>query len=88
MRTLITHDDWGIYLGSFCGLGFWSSLDAVGQTFAVTFLSVEEAKEFVRTWESGSNTDDYKFIEIVAGEYVGILELREMGFDTGLMPVE
>ena len=43
---LLIHPEWGIYLGEFIGLGFWSKLDSVGQTYAVVFLSQREALEF------------------------------------------
>ena len=39
MRFVIYHPERGIFLGEAMGLGFWSKLDPVGQTHAVTFES-------------------------------------------------
>lgn len=50
---VITHPEMGIYLGMFMGLGFWSKLDPVGQPSACTFESIEQAREFMASWDSG-----------------------------------
>jgi len=49
--VVITHAEMGIYLGSCMGLGFWSKLDPVGQPSAVTFPSIEAAREHMAFWE-------------------------------------
>ena len=51
---VITHPEMGIYLGSAMGLGFWSKLDPVGQPSAVTFASIDEAKEHMANWDGGT----------------------------------
>lgn len=43
----------GIYLGSCLGLGFWSKLDPAGQGSAVTFESVSEAEDYMKSWDGG-----------------------------------
>lgn len=50
---VITHPEWGIYLGMCMGLGFWSKMDPVGQSAACTFESIEQAREFMATWDNG-----------------------------------
>ncbi len=42
-RYLLLHPEWGIYLGAFIGMGFWSKLDHAGLTRAITFHSAAEA---------------------------------------------
>lgn len=44
---IITHPEWGIFLGTGLGLVFWSELDSVGQSAAVAFASENEAKGFL-----------------------------------------
>lgn len=55
-KFIITNKDWGIYLGSFMGLGFWSKLDPAGQPYACVFNSEEEANEYINTWDSRPDT--------------------------------
>jgi hypothetical protein len=51
-RYLLVHNTLGVYLGHCMGLGFWSKLDAAGQTEAVTFESPRQAHDHVYTWDS------------------------------------
>lgn len=57
-RVVITHREWGIYLGSCFGMGFWTKLDPVGQDSAVTFSSEREARAIIDIWESKPAPDD------------------------------
>jgi len=50
---VITHPEWGIFLGHFLGLGFWSKLEPAGQPTAPTFPTIGEAEGFMATWTSG-----------------------------------
>ena len=50
-RILIYSEADGVYLGSCMGLGFWSELDSVGQEEAVTFESIDDAKNYLETWK-------------------------------------
>jgi len=52
MRFVIYSPDLGVYLGSALGLGFWSKLDPVGQSSAVTFGSEAECEEYMQTWNA------------------------------------
>lgn len=51
-KFIITNKDWGVYLGSFLGLGFWSKLDPAGQPCACVFDSENDANQYIKTWES------------------------------------
>lgn len=53
MSVVIYHPTDGIYLGSCLGMGFWSSLDPVGQPSAVTFPSEAAAEQHMAEWECG-----------------------------------
>jgi len=57
MAVVIYSEKDGIYLGSCMGFGFWSNLDAVGQTSAATFKSEEEAEAYMNTWDGGRPAD-------------------------------
>ena len=50
---VITHPEWGIFLGHCLGLSFWSKLEAAGQPAAPTFPSIESAEQFMSSWING-----------------------------------
>lgn len=52
LRYVLYSDEFGVYLGSFLGFGFWSKVDSAGQDAAVTFGSAKEAIEWAHTWET------------------------------------
>lgn len=54
---VISSADWGVYLGTAMGMGFWSNLDPVGQDVACTFESEEQAKEIIASWDSQPPAD-------------------------------
>jgi len=47
---IVTHPEWGTFIGASWGLSFWSELDSAGQACACTFDSEEDAKEFLAEW--------------------------------------
>jgi hypothetical protein len=66
-RVLLVSESNGIYLGSAAGLGFWSKLDAVRQTSAVTFADEKEARDYAATWSN--RVVDLRTVEVdVAAE--------------------
>lgn len=65
MAYVINHPRDGVYLGSCMGLGFWSKLDPVGQTAAVTFADTAEAEVFMAGWDCG-RPDGIEFVPVVA----------------------
>lgn len=48
--VVITHPEWGVYLGNCLGMGFWSELDPVGQPAAVVFDNETDARNHVSSW--------------------------------------
>lgn len=64
MRTVIYHKEWGIYLGSCMGMGFWTKLDPAGQDSAVTFASQSEAEEVIATWDHKPEPADLQFVAV------------------------
>lgn len=46
---VIYDEEFGVYLGNFMGLGFWSNLDAAGQSEAPTFVDYKEATDYLAT---------------------------------------
>ncbi len=49
-KRVLYHPEFGVYLGSCLGFGFWSKCDPVGQPCAVLFDSESEADKFIRSW--------------------------------------
>lgn len=77
MKYVIVHKEWGIYLGSFIGLGFWTKLDPVGQTAAAVFDSKEEAEGFISHCECEPKHDlkDFELKEVkTENEYYATLQ--------------
>lgn len=73
MACVIKHPEWGIYLGGFLGLGFWSKLDPVGQPGAVTFPDEQEAKAHMETWDGGPPAGvSFPVVVPDDGQYVSI----------------
>jgi len=87
-RTVITHPDWGVYLGSWLGLGFFSKLDCAGQHEACTFESEADASEFIKTWDENSDPSIFTFVPVKSGEFATIAELKAAGLDTSEMERE
>lgn len=49
-RYVLYCPEWGVYLGSFAGLGFWSGMDPAGRGLARVFGSPEEALALPDRW--------------------------------------
>ena len=66
---VLHHPEFGVYLGSCMGLGFWSKLDPVGQDAAITFPSEKEARKIAASWDN--QIEDLQFKPLIAdqGEY-------------------
>lgn len=84
MSFVVVHDTDGIFLGQALGLGFWSKLDSVGQDSAVVFNSIQEAEDFLASWE-GEIPENIKFVEITpdseCGKYVSKYACLAAGLD-------
>ena len=78
---VITHDEWGIYLGSCMGLGFWSRLDPAGQIEAVVFEDPATARTYIRGWDENNDPTDYRFVEVKAtyAKYATLADLKAAG---------
>ena len=71
-RYVLTHPEFGVYLGGFWGMGFWSKLDPAGQPCAVTFPSKEEAHQYVSGWEAPIDGLSTTEVDSDAGEYISM----------------
>lgn len=74
-RFVLVSDAFGVYVGSFLGLGFWSRLDAAGQTSAVTFETPFAAAEFGDA--AGLADDDLRAVEVEVAHPSGAYATRE-----------
>ena len=82
-RVVVTHPEWGIYLGNFWGLGFWSLLDGAGQPAAVTMESEEAARFHVAGWAENNDPGVYAYVRIdcANGAYATPTELASAGLE-------
>lgn len=81
MNIVITHPEWGIYLGNAMGLGFWSLLDSADQPKAVTFPDEEMAIAHIRSWDNNNDPEDYSFVEASKNEYATTADLKAAGLE-------
>jgi hypothetical protein len=88
MRVVITHPEWGIYLGSALGLGFWSMLSSAGQVEAVTFSDESDAIDYIRSWEAGNDPEDYSFVEASPQDAATVSDLKAAGLEDLLGDME
>jgi hypothetical protein len=65
MAVVIYTEETGIYLGNCMGFGFWTKLDPVGQTGAITFPDADTAETHMAEWESG-RPHGVTFVEVAA----------------------
>lgn len=64
-RYLLVSQSMGVYLGSCMGMGFWSKLDSVGQTEAVTFDSPKTIQQVMAEWDGlASLPSDLSYPEV------------------------
>lgn len=80
--VVITHAEMGIFIGSAMGMGFWSNLDSADQTRVCTFVSEEDARDYVSSWTQDNEPDGYNYttVEIDSGEnFATIAQLRAAG---------
>ncbi len=52
---ILVHPEYGVYIGSFLGLGFWSKMDCGDQDAAVVFESKSDAIAYAKSWETQIN---------------------------------
>ena len=77
--VVIYSEELGVYLGACMGLGFWSKLDPVGQEFACTFESAEQATKVVGAWDSPVENLRYIHVETAEETYASVSEVETAG---------
>lgn len=88
--VVIVHPEWGIYLGSFIGLGFFSNIDCVDQTQAATFLSEADARSYIATWDENGDPDKFTYspVQTAHAQYATIEELDAAGLSQWTAPMK
>lgn len=82
MRTVIVHENDGIFVGQAMGLAFFTKLDAAGQATVATFLDEADARDFVSTWEPQVDGDAFTYAEVdVDRDFAEIHELCAAGLE-------
>src|SRR3546814_20094048 len=83
MKLVITEPEFGIYVGSALGLGFWSKVDSVGQDTAPVFDTKEQAQEQIDSWdceEEGARRYDLAAVNVAAvAHYATFIQLLDPG---------
>lgn len=89
-RTVIVHPEWGIYLGSCMGLGFFSAMDCAGQWEAAVFLSEDEARAYVAAWSDNDQPDMFTYPSVQAEQdfWATIEELDTAGLSEWTIPMK
>lgn len=65
-RKILVSESMGVYLGSCMGLGFWSKLDPVGLSEAITFANSQEINQAIATWDGmASLPNDMKHLDVL-----------------------
>lgn len=84
--AIVDRKEWGIYLGSFLGLGFWSRSDAGDQHSACVFPTEHDARTFVRGWENNNDPDCYRYVSVKsdARNHATVPELKAAGLEDQL----
>lgn len=82
MAFAIVSPDDGIYIGSCMGMGFWTKVDPVGQPCVVTFESVQDAEDYMATWDCG-RPENITFHEVIPddGVYASIQACVNAGLE-------
>lgn len=76
MKRIVIHSkEYGVYLGSYLGLGFWSKLDPVGQDAAITFPSRDSAAGWLAAWDTRIDDAEFAVVE-VATDDVGFVTVE------------
>ncbi|WP_234053704.1 MULTISPECIES: hypothetical protein [unclassified Xanthobacter] len=88
-QFVITHPEWGVYLGNCLGLGFWTLVDSAGQPAAVLFGSEAQAEAHIRSWDQNNDPADYTLHAVeAAGQWASAAELRAAGLGDMLGDME
>lgn len=88
MRVVITHPEFGTYIGSCLGLGFWTNLDCAGQTECVTFKDQADAVDYIKSWSENNDPEQYGFVAVGTLEWADIATLKAAGLDTSALERE
>lgn len=87
-KTVIVHDEMGVFIGAAAGMAFWSMLDAGGQWTCVTFDDEADARDFVESWTPAQNPDGYRYVSVdttAAYATIGDLDRADLSDFTALL---
>jgi hypothetical protein len=79
--TVITHPEYGIFVGECLGLAFWSKLDAVGQNTAAIFENELQAQAYIGDIKAPVEKNSFSFINMTTEDefHASVPELRAAG---------
>ena len=79
-RTVIVHEEMGIFVGAAAGMAFWSMLDAGGQWRCASFDGEGDAREFVGEWDPPQDPNHYRYVSVEsASEFITVGDLDKAG---------
>lgn len=79
--VVITHPEYGIFVGEALGLAFWSKLDAVGQNSAAVFENEADARSYIADIAVPVAKQSFSYVQLETedGYHASIPELRTGG---------
>lgn len=83
-KIVLISDVLGVYLGNCFGLGFWSKLDAAGQTHACVFDDPIEAMAHAASWDQQISDVRTHKVECADAEYATAAECERAGLHNWL----
>jgi hypothetical protein len=63
---ILSHREWGIYLGSAYKIAYWSRIDCSNLPKAATWVSPAEAREFTR--QLGGEPEEFTITPVIVAE--------------------
>lgn len=80
MNFVITHPEYGVFLGCSLGFALWSNLDPVGQISACTFRDSDHAHQFLDILVAQEDIAACKVVPVrCEGPWADIATLKEAG---------
>lgn len=79
--VVITHPEYGIFVGEGLGLAFWSKLDAVGQSSAAVFENEADARSYIADIAVPVAKQSFGYVQLETedGYHASISELQAAG---------
>ena len=87
---VLVRDEWGVYLGSCMGFGFWTKIDPVGSLAAIAFDNEAAGIQHIRRLNADNDPAMYRFVPVLASinGFATIDDLKRAGLNPLLGDME